>query len=1171
MGKNEVAVTVPMPENLPKLQMTDNALITLRERYLRKNEAGEVVEKPEERFWAMAWDIASQETDPANVARYAREFYGIMARGEFMPNSPAIMNSGKGNSNAYGACFVLPIEDSIEGIFSTVKNTALVQKAGGGTGFSFDRLRPTGDYIKSSSGNTSGPMSFWRVLAEATNSIQQGSMRRGANMGMMSITHPDILKFIFAKQDLTVFTNYNVSVKIPDAWMSAYKSDPDAPHVVINQRNGKKFFLPKNLDKMTYPIQNLIPASEQVMVVVDTQTGDVSRVVAGTAVWTMREIFASIIDCAWRTGEPGLFFIDAANRYNPTPKIGDYEATNPCVVGETPILTDEGYHRIDSLVGQSVNIWNGSEWSAVTPEVTGEHQDILLVKLSDGSEHQVTKYHKYPIMTNTDTRRPKEVRLEAQELVPGMRIMPFDYPVLDGVVSIADRQAYTMGFFSGDGSTHSERDVDSIWLYGEKKGLLDKLLYKNANDCGGDRIHVGLDNTLSWQKTFIPYNQYTVQTRLSWLAGLIDSDGSVTNDGGVQIWSVNREFLMGVKRMLFMTGVGSSLLLGKEAEDKMMPDGQGGTKEYHCQKSWRLCIPLWAVAALRSAGLETYRVDTSMEAKYYTNVVKVVSVEPYGQAEKVYCFSEPKNHTGTFDCVVLCNCGEQVLLPYESCNLGSINVSKFLKNGLFDWGSLGAVVETSCRFLDNVVDASPYPIPEIEKMCVENRKIGLGLMGFADLLFQMQIPYNSEAAVTFGGKLMAFIQDTSLKASTALAEEKGVFPNYTGSLWEKDSILGPARLMRNAVTTTVAPTGTISIFANCSGGIEPLFNLFFFRQVLNGKTLKEINEVFLKVAKDRGFYSQELMDKILADGTLAHVDGVPEDVKRVFVCSHDISPEWHIRMQAAFQENCGSSISKTINLTHEATRADVEKAYIMAWEMGCKGITVYRDGCRSNQPMSLKKEEKKVEVVHESKRRSAEEWKPRRPVKTAPFLPAVRMKQSTPLGTMHITITVDPVIKHEVEIFAQLGKAGETAASDLEAICRMVSMYLRLGGSIVDVIDQFDGIGSNMSIPTKDGKVQSLADGLAKSLRVYHMAKGKFGLEALLLGKVDTSKLSLKAGLGDLAAPVAEAPVAPPEPKSSAAGSNAPSGAGKCPNCGGKMNKSQGCLQCSACGFSKCG
>ncbi|MCL1966410.1 MAG: vitamin B12-dependent ribonucleotide reductase, partial [Fibromonadales bacterium] len=818
------------------LNLTPNAIKVLESRYLHKNEKGECIEEPKDLFLRVAKAVAAVEAlysqDPRVVEEYTEKFYDLMVSGRFLPNSPTLMNAGRNADGMLSACFVLPIEDSIDGIFGTVKATAIIQKAGGGTGFSFDRLRPTGDYIKSSGGTTSGPISFWRVLSEATNAIQQGAFRRGANMGMMSVTHPDIITFIFSKQDLKAFTNFNISVKIPDAWMQAYKESPDGAHEVFNPRTKKGYVIPKKLIPGKYDLSKLIHL-EDYFALPEKERPEV---------WTKREVFRVIVDCAWRTGEPGLIFIDTINKANPTPNVGEIEATNPC--------------------------------------------------------------------------------------------------------------------------------------------------------------------------------------------------------------------------------------------------------------------------------------------------------------------------------------GEQPLLPYEACNLGSINVSAFVHKD--EEGKIEilreALVETihlATRFLDNIIDVNQYPIPEIGQMCKGNRKIGLGIMGFADALYKQGLAYNSEQGIALGERIMQVVNEESHSASEILASERGKFPNWGGSVWDTVQ----KRPMRNSATTTVAPTGTVSIIANCSGGIEPMFSLAFFRNVLDGQRLVEINPVFEEVAKNNGIYSQELLEKIAEEGTLAKIAEIPEDIRKVFVCSHDIAPEWHIRMQAAFQKHCDSSISKTINLPHDATPEDVEKIYLRAWELKCKGVTVYRDGCRENQPMALSKPDSSALPTEPKKERDPSEYKIRKPMKTPPMLPAIRMRQTTPFGHMHIAVTVDPVNGREMEIFAQLGKAGDVVSSDLEAISRMVSLYLRIGGSLEDVIDQLEGIGSHMVIPSKDGKVISLADALGKSLHRYNLAKLTYGLNDILTGKINFEELP---ALKDLESQETISGVEPAKPLIEAVASPANLYKQKCPECNGILSFSEGCVKCPECGYSKC-
>jgi ribonucleoside-diphosphate reductase alpha chain len=495
-------------------------------------------------------------------------------------------------------------------------------------------------------------------------------------------------------------------------------------------------------------------------------------------------------------------------------------------------------------------------------------------------------------------------------------------------------------------------------------------------------------------------------------------------------------------------------------------------------------------------------------------------------------------------------CGEQPLLPYESCNLGSINVAKFVQvtaTGVgFDYEAFRKVIHLALRFLDNVIDINRYPIPETAEISRNNRKIGLGLMGFADALFAMGIPYDSEEGVAFGEKVMQFLNEESHRASEALAVERGVFPNWTGSTWEQRGIR-----MRNASTTTVAPTGTISIIANCSGGIEPLFSLVFFRNVMEGQRLLEVNSPFEKVAKERGFFSQDLMERIAEHGSIRKMETVPEEVRRVFCTAHDIAPEWHIRMQAAFQKHCDASISKTINFTSDATVEDVRKIYLLAYEHRCKGVTVYRDGCRQNQPMALSDK-----AGHGKKKETTQKLV--RPMPLPEIMSAIRLKQVTPFGNMHIKIVVDPISQREFEIFAQLGKGGDIACSDLEAMSRLISLYLRVNGSLDDIVAQLDGIGSSLSVPTKDGRIASLADGLAKAIQKYQRAKAVSGLHALLLGKADLSSISK----GTKAVPISTVEVQN--------GAELNGFKIKCPECGGSLIFEEGCAKCHGCAFSQC-
>lgn len=825
---------VTPPADLPEPELTENAVTVLERRYLKKSpDTGEVIETPRELFWRVASNVAQAETRLHPEAweqalEVARDYYTLMAERRFMPNSPCLMNAGR-EMGMLSACFVLPIEDSIEGIFDSIKATALIQKAGGGTGFSFSRLRPAGDLVTSSGGTTEGPLSFIQVFSKATDAIQQGAFRRGANMGILRVDHPDIIEFVTVKDDRSRLTNYNISIAITDHFLASLKADPGTPHKVQNPRT-KEWTAAERAD--------------------------------GTQ-WTVGQVWDLVIEHAHESGEPGVVFIDRINDRNPIKNVGLIEATNPC--------------------------------------------------------------------------------------------------------------------------------------------------------------------------------------------------------------------------------------------------------------------------------------------------------------------------------------GEQPLHPYDSCNLGSVNLGRFIvKDGAgqptFDWEGFKSVVHTTTRFLDDVIEVNRYPLPQIDNMSRTTRRVGLGVMGFADALYELGISYNSQEGTAFGGQIMQVLNDESHLASEILADERGVFPAWEGSDWEQQG-----RRLRNSYTTTIAPTGTISIIAGCSGGIEPMFSLVFDRQVMKdneGKPtiMREVNSVFEKRARAAGYWSDELADSILEHGTLAHLDQVPEEDKQLFVTAHDITPEWHMRMQAAYQDHCDASISKTINFPNEATVDDVREIYELAVELDVKGVTVYRDGCRDVQPMALKGSSERFAGEGEGGGEGEEtpaadpatmlqsltaDGPELAPIKLPEIMTALRIRQMTPFGNMHVKVTVDPVSGREREVFAQLGKGGDVANSDLEAICRILSLWLRSNGSLERAMKQLSGIGSSLSVPTKDGRIMSLADGLATALNRYLKAKCEHGLEALLLGRVSPD--------GEMpAAPQAAAPAPAPKATPPTAAAKAKrereltSYKVKCPACGAAVAFEEGCVKCYSCGFSQC-
>jgi ribonucleoside-diphosphate reductase alpha chain len=745
----------PEVQPAPEIALTENSLRVLERRYLRKDKQGQVIETPEEMFHRVAQAIASAELiyDPgADVKAREEEFYRLMTGLEFLPNSPTLMNAGR-ELGQLSACFVLPVEDSMESIFDAVKNTALIHKSGGGTGFSFSRLRPESDRVGSTGGVASGPVSFIRAFDVATDVIKQGGMRRGANMGILSVTHPDILRFIESKNDPTALTNFNISVAVTADFMEAVKADSD--YELVNPRTGQV------VDKLR-----------------------------------AKDVFERIVEMAWRTGEPGVVFIDRINKDNPTPNLGDIESTNPC--------------------------------------------------------------------------------------------------------------------------------------------------------------------------------------------------------------------------------------------------------------------------------------------------------------------------------------GEQPLLPYESCNLGSVNLSRMLRKAgaavEVDYLRLEETVKSAVRFLDNVIDVNKFPLPEIEEKTKLTRKVGLGVMGFADMLIQLGIPYNSDRALIEAEKIMERMLEAATLASIELAKERGKFPAYKGS--RNDEQGGPE--VRNATRTTIAPTGTLSIIAGCSSGIEPLFALSYMRNILDGDQLVEANPYFEEVARSGGFYSDELMRELASGAHLRNFDEVPEEVKRVFVTAHEVSPEWHVKMQEAFQKSTNNAVSKTVNFPQEATQEDVTDVYMMAYDLGLKGITIYRDKSREAQPMSTGQTQ--MELKAET-------------IAVSAVTPRGRSKTTTgatervTTGCGHLYVTVNSDEQGICEVFSSLGKAGGCASAQLEATCRLISVALRSGIEIAAVVKHLRGIRCP-SIAWEEGRaILSCADAIASVLE-KHMAgddRPQFG------------DYGLAKNLG-----------------------------GQCPDCGSLLAFQEGCFICPACGYTKC-
>jgi len=640
---------------------------------------------------------------------------------EFVPNSPTLMNAGR-PLGQLAACFVVPVDDSTTGVFEAVRWAAEIQKTGGGTGFSFSKLRPAGDLVASTGGTASGPVALMQVFDVATEAIKQGGTRRGANMGMLRVDHPDILEFIALKLDPARMRNFNLSVAVTDEFMAAAAAG--RPYDLVNPRTG-------------------------------VVTGQLDA----------RRVLDAIANAAWAVGDPGMVFIDRINDLQPTPQLGAIEATNPCVTGDTKIWTfDRGLVEIRELVGMTPTI------------ATCDGLDVVF--------------------------RPAT-----------------------SVVSTGRKPVYRLVTSHGL----------SLRLTAEHRVTTDRGDIAAARVVPGDRI-----------------------------------------------------------------------------------------------------------PAVIAPGLDAPR-DRLPDLIRWTTVTEVTLLGD----EEVFDLTEPETSHFFANGLLVHNCGEQPLLPFESCTLGSIDVGRFVDTAThdLDWPRLRETIHAAVRFLDDVIDANRYPLLEIERATKATRKIGLGIMGWADALAELGIAYDSDAALALAERLAGFLESESLDASVALAERRGPFPAWEGSRWHEAG----HRPLRNATTTTVAPTGTISIIAGCASGIEPFYALAYRRNVLDGAELTEVNPAFQRLAAERNFASAELFASVAEHGGVRDRREVPEDIRRVFPTAHEIAVEWHVRMQAAFQRHVHAAVSKTINLRRDATAVDVKAAYQLAYELGCKGITVYRDGSREGQ------------------------------------------------------------------------------------------------------------------------------------------------------------------------------------------------------------------------------
>jgi len=1088
---------------------------------------------------------------------------------------------------------------TVQDIHAYLANGFISKNSGGGTGFSFSRIRPKNDTVMSTKGVSSGPISFMQVFDAATETIKQGGTRRGANMGILRVDHPDILEFIVAKKESNRLNNFNISVAVDDNFMKAVEKDE------------------------YYNLVN--PRTKEIV----TRLG-------------AKEVFEKIVEQAWLNGEPGIIFIDRINKDNPTPHIGQIESTNPCLVGSTRLATDRGLLTLEELErtqadilvatdcrvplirraacsaivadgGYPLHMMEGVELRPAVPVFrTRKNAPVFRLTMEHGLEVVATDNHRF--FTPRGVVELKHLKPGDEILIQsGQGVWSKDYSLPEfeaedkflarverGECELPTRWSADLGellgWVLGDGWVSAEtpegRNVPNYTvglIFGteEKKSLIPifKERIKRWTGLDGCEIERNGTETLFYKSALYYFLRSLGLTKsqgvekrvpesiwkapreavLGFLRALFTADGTVNISGHnkksctVRLAGSSKGLLQDVQLLLLNEGIVSKLLLRRKAGYRFLPDSHRNLKLYPVADQYELLLDkmnrdrfVKEIGFLAEGKNKKVRDWISSKKKISdreTFIAKIRSIEPAGY-EDVYCTTEPETHSIIVNGFVTVQCGEQPLLPHESCNLGSINLSSMVKDGQVDYERLKEVVHSSVHFLDNVIDMNNYPLLQIKEMTKANRKIGLGVMGFADMLIRLEIPYNTEKALTVGEEVMSFIGQEAMAMSEELAKVRGPFPNFQGSIYDTEE----GRKLRNATVTTIAPTGTISIIAGCSSGIEPIFAISFVRNVLDNTELPEVNPLFKEIGQREGWYDDTLVKKIAQKGSAMGINEVPKKWQEVFVTAHDVSPEWHVRMQAAFQKYTQNAVSKTVNFSQDATKEDVAKVYWLAYCLGCKGITVYRDKSREEQVLNIKG----VNRSTPSEKTASTNLPATVTGKITPrprpeLIDGTTRRMTTGCGNLYVTINEDEL--GPFELFASMGKAGGCATSQTEAISRLISLALRAGVDIDSVIKQLHSVRCPAPAWEKGGgMVLSCADALAKAMERYLKGNSSPGptAEKVPMGSVSNDEeqnvRDIKVG-------------------SSTHGEQR---FVQCPDCGSSLEHEEGCMVCRSCGYSKC-
>ena len=1096
-------------KDLPEPAFNEDSIRLLEKRYLLKDgESGLVFETLKEFVARIAVAIAFQKKyeDEERFSR-ALKYYKIIASLDFLPNSPTLMNAGLKNGQL-SACFVLKVDDSIEGIYKALKDVALVHQSGGGTGMDFSRLRPEGDTVKSTAGTASGPVSFMKVFDASTEQIKQGGKRRGANMGVLSVHHPDIMSFITCKDDGVSLQNFNISVAVTESFMKAVEQDTEYELIHPNSKKVIKYI-------------------------------------------SAREVWNKMVEHAHKNGDPGIIFIDEVNKHNPIRgEEHRITATNPCVVPETWVMTKNGPRQVHELLNSPQDVYvDGISYSSTNFFETGI-KDIYRLKTKQGWTMDLTKDHK--IMTKN------RGWIEAQNLTIEDKIKLHNHQNIEWDGEGTEDEGYLLGLLLGDGYIKNEKEGALICVWGEPENLINKV--KELMNSNGTFLSESNSRRFKSKKLWLLAEKFNMLNKIinpeiekassdfykGFLRGFFDADGHIEGDvrHGISVRLSQSDYhnITSVQRMLSRLGIVSSIGSPRSAQWKNMPAGKDKSKEYYTKEQYRLYFygnninifneKIGFLEDNKKRKIEEKMALRSKRVKKVNFYADFKSLE-YIRTDKVYDITVDKVHAFDGNGLYLSNCGEEPLESYEACNLGSINLTNFIDiNGKIDSNRLKDIIILSTEFLNDTIDSNVFPLKEIEDKVHENRKIGLGLMGFADILIAQEIAYGSKQSLRIAKQVMKMINDIAVKTSHDIAEKEGVFPNWEISTW-KDT----PYTVRNANMTTIAPTGTISMIANTvSSGMEPLFALAYVKNVMDGEKFYFVHPAVERLYQDKEI-TKEDYDFIKEHGKLP--DRLLEDYPYLITASQ-ITPKNHVLMQAAFQQHVHAAVSKTINMPKTATIEDVDEAYKLAYLEGCKGITIYRDGSKEGQILTTASASKKEETKDIEKTITA----PRKKIRPE-SLDGKTIKIKTGCGSLYVTISVDEN-GTPLEIFCRLGKSGGCASSNMEVYGRLISGWLRAGMPVEDLVMQLRGISCSNPAFVPGGRVLSCADAVGVALERY--LNGQFGvikqdeetdgIEENPVSEVSFTKIALRAG--------------------------------GCPECGGPMEYEGGCSVCKACGYSKC-